>query len=69
MQIIAETDAEATLLSSRLPAISAALGPLVDLTAKLPNGSTLPKPLRGSATAQAATLKERMDEMIERNGW
>lgn len=69
MQIIAETDAEATLLFSRLSAISAALGPFVDLSAKLPNGNTLPKPLRGNATAQAATLKERMDDMIQRNCW
>jgi hypothetical protein len=69
MRIIAETDAEALLLAARLPAVSTALGPLCDLTAQLPSGKILPKPLRGTPAAQAATLSERMDEMIRKNGW
>jgi hypothetical protein len=69
MRIIAETDAEAALLSKRLPAITTALGPLCDLTAQLPCGKILPRPLRGTPAAQAATLSERMDDMIRKNGW
>ena len=69
MRIIAETDAEALLLSQRLGAVTNALGPLCDLTAQLPSGRILPKPLRGTPAAQAATLSERMDEMIRKNGW
>lgn len=69
MLLVAETEAEAILLAEKLPAISRALGPLCDLTAQLPSGEMLPKPLQGTAAAQAATLAERMEDLIAKNGW
>lgn len=69
MRIIAETEAEAALLISRYAAISYALGRRVPLKAQSSSGRSLPVLPQGTPAAQCASLNERMEDLIKKNGW
>lgn len=69
MQIQTSNAAEGVILERRFRALAHALGPFVDLAAVLPDGRVLRSPYGGlSPAAQCASLNERLEEQLARQG-
>lgn len=67
MRVLIESDHEAAILAARFRAMAYALGPFVELSAVLPDGTVLSSPLGGSnPAAQCASLNERIEGFLER---
>lgn len=66
MRIQIETAAEARILEARWQAVTHALGPMVALEARLPDGRILRAAGGTTPAAQCASLNERMEEMLAR---
>ena len=65
MRVLIESEHEAAWLEARFHAISYHLGPMVELTAVLPSGRVLHKPLGGlMPAARCASLLERLQDRI-----
>jgi hypothetical protein len=63
MRVLIESEHEAAWLEARFHAISYHLGPMVELTAVLPSGKVLHKPLGGlMPAARCASLLERFED-------
>ena len=70
VRIIPETLEEAQILENQFRAIGYYLGPFVELSAVLPDGSILHSPKGGkNPAAQCASLNERIEQTLKKRGW
>lgn len=69
MRIWIEDEHEARVFQARFRAVAYHLGPMVELSVRLPNGEVLQKPLGGlSPAAQCASLNERLEAKLQSRG-
>lgn len=67
MRVVFETEQEAEIFKNRFHAVAYTLGPMVELTAVLPDGKILHKTPGGmSPAARCASLNEKIQNLLDK---